>query len=165
MTLFDAADEIPDTNNIDSAIYSLYVNSVLDEDNDSEAFIGVITCTPASDTGMVADDFDQFTTTEQHATGQRKDITNITTGVYTDWTLDATGLGNISKTGITKFATREGHDILDIPFVGSNANNQISASAADTAGTSQDPKLEVTHSAGTTIKDIIRSFGVIVRKR
>lgn len=143
-TLFDTAD-IADGDTITAATYSQYVVGVSDSDNDGNDYIAVVTCSPASNSSFVTDDYDQYVTTEQHATGQRKDLTGQGTGAYLDWTLNATGLASISKTGITKFATREGHDLQNDPVAA--GTNELQSSSADTAGTTQDPKLAVTHSA------------------
>lgn len=144
-TLFDTS-AITDTDTIDSATYSLYVTTKTDGDNDAQAYITVITTSPASNTALTTADYDQVGTTEQNASGARLDITNITTSAYNDIALNATGLGNISKTGVTKFGTREGHDLENSAVAGS-ANSTIRWSTAEATSTTQDPKLVVVHSA------------------
>jgi hypothetical protein len=105
--LFDTS-AIDDGHTIDSATFSVYQTHIRNDDNDGEDFVSVVTTTPASNTDLVVGDVDQIGTTEQHDSGQRKDITSIFNDAYLHWTLNSTGLGNISKTGVTKFGLREG---------------------------------------------------------
>lgn len=149
-TLFDTS-AIPDTDTISAGVVSLYINSRNNGDNDGEDFVSVVTSSPASNTALATTDFGSVGTTEQHDVGERKDMTSIGTATYTDWTLNATGIGNISKTGITKFAFREGHDLLNSPYAGAgNTNNNLNVMAAEQTGTTYDPKLVVTHAAAST---------------
>ena len=144
--LFDSS-AIPDGDTVSDVTLSLVANTVTNGDNDGDDFIAIVTSTPAINTDLSTADFDQMGTTEQHAAGQRKDITGISTGVYTDWTLDANGRGNTSKTSITKFGAREGHDLLNSAPVGTS---EVNFKTADTAGTTEDPKLVVTHAVAAT---------------
>jgi len=141
--LFDTS-SIPDADSVVSATLSVYNQATNNIDNDGDDFIAVITTTPASNTDLVVGDFDKVGTTEQHDAGQRKDLTGLGTG-FLDWVLNATGRGNISKTGVSKFGLREGHDILDTgPIVGTGTSG-IDIRLADQSGTSNDPKLVVVH--------------------
>lgn len=147
--LFDTS-SITDTDTIDSAVFSVYAIAVADNaDNDGNDFLGVVTSSPATDTAIITADFDQVGSTEQHDTGERKDISGLSFSAYTDFTFNATGRGNVSKTGISKFALREGHDLLnDAVVVDNNRDNRVSGYYADQSGTTNDPKLVVTHTAG-----------------
>lgn len=150
ITNFDTS-AIPDTDTVSAATLSYWFNSTSDGDNDANAYIGVVTNTSASDTAPAAADYDQFGATEQHDTAQRKDITGITTGAYTDFTLNATGRGNISKTGYSKFGIREGHDIQNDPYSGANSTfSGVNTTLAEQAGTTSDPQLVVVHGAAAT---------------
>lgn len=152
---------------IDSAIFSLYVTAISDQDNDANAFVSVVQSNPASNAAIVAADYDQCgdavdNPTEGHDSGQRKDITGISTSAYLDWTLNSTGIGWIDGAGITKLGTREGHDILDDPLTnnGGNTTSSITGYYADQAGTSNDPKLVVTHAAAVTNFNSLMMLGV-----
>lgn len=152
--LFDTSD-IPDGDTISAATLSLYAASIQDSDNDSDAFIAVVDSNPASTTALAADDYDQVgdaidNPTEMHDSGQRKDITSISTSAYTVWTLNSTGIANIPvDTSIAKFGVRSGHDIVDIrPVNGGGGATGFKPYYAEQTGTSQDPLLTVTHSAG-----------------
>lgn len=147
--LFDTA-AIGSGATIDSATMSLWGTHVLDNDNDANAFLAIITTTPASNTAIVVGDFDQIGSVKQHDAAQDKDITGFSTTAYTDWTLNATGLGNISKTSITKFGLREGHDLNNDAYNGvAGGRSGVRFYFAEQAGTTNDPKLVVTHTAAT----------------
>jgi len=53
--------------------------------------ITTLDSSPASDSAIGSEDFDQVGSTEQVDSGQRKDITSISTSAYLDFTLNATG--------------------------------------------------------------------------
>ena len=156
--LFDTS-TIDDAHSIHSATMSIYVDWKKTEDDDGNDFISIVTTTPAATTSLSTADFDQVGSTEQHDSGQRKDISSITLDQYVNWTLNATGLGNISKTGVTKFGTREGHDLLNDEYShgGPNAENYIFCDFSDESGTATDPKLVVVHSAANADLDIRKS--------
>lgn len=141
--LFDTS-SIADGDTIDSAIFSLQPTAKRNGDNDGDDYINVYTTTPASNTALVLGDFDQIGTTAQ---ATAIDIGSITTGALNDWTLNATGLTNISKTSVTKFGVREGHDAINSAYAGAGdtSNSLDDVIFAETAGTSTDPKLAVTH--------------------
>jgi hypothetical protein len=145
--LFDTA-SLPDADTILSATLSVYATAIQNGDNDGDDTINVVTSNPASNTGLVIGDFDQLGTTLQ---APAIDITSITTSAYNVFTLNSTGLGNISKTGVTKFGLREGHDLIDSA---TTLISSMTCSSADNTGTSQDPKLDVTHEAS------VFSFGM-----
>ena len=143
--LFDTSALGADTS-ILSATLSLYVTGTYDAENDGNDYLAVVTASPASTTALAADDYDQFGTVEQHATSQRKDITSISTSAYLDFILNDTGIGNIAKTGVTKFGIREGHDLQDdAPTVTGNPTDGIRYYTADQADTVSDPILVVEH--------------------
>ena len=148
--LFDTS-ALPDGDNITSATFSFYVTAVSDQDNDAQGYANVYAATPASNTDLVTADYDQIGATAQ--SDGNVDLTGLGTGAYANWVLNATGRGSISKTGVTKFGLREGHDAENVEYAGGdNTNNRITGSHADTAGTTQDPKLVVVHAAVTTPK-------------
>jgi len=135
---------IGDADTIDSATGSLWVVTKEDGYNDAQGYIALVgLSSPASDTGIVAADYDQVGSTKM---GANTDITDITTGQYTNMTINATGLTNISKTGLTRWGAREGHDIENVMPADNGQRSRASVSAADTDGTTQDPKLVVVHS-------------------
>jgi hypothetical protein len=136
---------LPDSGyNIDSASLSLYATSTVNTGNDGYDYISVLLSSPAATSSLIADDWDQAGSTEQHDSSERKDITNIGLG-YVTWNLNATGIGNISLTGVTKFGVREGHDLTN-NAIGQDANNDVAFSSSEATVTDQDPKLIVMYS-------------------
>lgn len=148
--LFDTS-ALPDTATISSATLSTYLDTHSNADNDGDDFVSVITSTPASNTAIANGDYDAIgdaidDPTEQIDSGERLDLTGLSTGQYYDFDLNSTGIGNISKTGISKFGLREGHDILDNAISLSNDQfNGFLCSGAEYTGTTRDPKLVVTY--------------------
>ena len=146
--LFDTS-SIGDTDTIDSATFSIIATLKTDNDSDSIRFT---TTTPASNTAIVLGDYDQIGTTA-NATDVTLASINVGGTTYTDWTLNATGLTNISKTSISKFGLRWVKDTADTPipsWAASTFRSEMEARMAETAGTPdtvQDPKLVVTHTA------------------
>lgn len=148
--LFDTS-AISDTDTVDSATMSLYLTTTSDAINDAYSYTGVVTSTPASNTAVGTADFDQLGTVLQ---APSLDHTGLTTAAYKDFTFNATGISNVSKTGVSKFGIREGHDIENQSVAVSP--DRVSGnywSAADEAGTTQDPKLVVVHSV-VVVKNI-----------
>ena len=141
IALFDTS-SIPDTDTIDSATLSFHGRSKSDQMGGTHG-IGIVTSTPASNTDLVAGDYAQLTTTRQ---ATDISIASWSTVGYNDFALNATGLGNISKTGVSKFGSRLSFDIDNsAPTWGSEESVAGGNYAADDAGTTRDPKLVVVH--------------------
>lgn len=137
--LFDTS-AIGDSDTIDDATFSFWATVTADSFASSVSFVG---STPASNGDLVAADYGQLGTTQYAAD---KTIISISTGAYTDTILNATGLANISKTGVTKLGTRISQDRTNTePTWISGADSKVNGSYADTAGTTQDPKLVVNY--------------------
>ena len=135
VTLFDTS-ALPDSDTISSAIASLYGQFK----NDGNSYsVRMVTTTPASNTALVAADFDQFGTT---SLANEISIASFSTTGYNDFTM--TDLTQVSKTGVTRLGWRLTGDISGA----SPGVNYAQVASADTAGTTNDPKLVVTHAAG-----------------
>lgn len=140
--LFDTS-SIPDTDTVDSATFSIYVPSVTDTASQS---ISLCSSAPASNMGLANGDYATLGTTK-FATDQT--IASLTTSAYNDFALNASGLANISKIGVSKFGMRLTSDVDNLaPTWGSGIEPRVNCHCADTAGTIQDPKLTITHSSG-----------------
>ena len=141
--LFDTSTISGET--VSSWTLSLYSTGKKNTDNDGLDYINVYTSTPATDTALIGDDFDQFGSTGK---ATAIDFGDITTSAYNVWT----GTDNtvISTTGITKLGIREGHDAENTP-IALNMQNYAPFSAAEDsgAGTTQDPKLTVESAVAT----------------
>jgi RHS repeat-associated protein len=163
---------LPDNATITSATLKMYVNSKLNGANDGTDWITLVQGLELSTTTLSTTDYDLAGTINAPMEGvdpvERKDITSITTGAYLAFNLNTVGLGWVSKTGPTKLALREGHDVLDVPFspittqassgtlklaassggggAGStSAYNQIQIRTSEYSGTTSDPVLEITY--------------------
>lgn len=146
ITLFDTS-SINDGDTIDSATYSIKGANAI---NNFSQSVVMVDSTPASNTNIVVGDYAQVGTAEQ-ATG-RITIASWSTTAYNVFTLSATGLGNISKTGVSKFGYRVSGDFDNIePTWSSGLAADCSGDSADVAGTAQDPKLAVTSSAAAVV--------------
>ena len=134
---------IPDGDTISAATLSLYFTTTWEDANDGNDYISIDTFSPASNNNLVGGDYDSFGGVKQT---DDIDITNITTSQYNVFTFST--YTNIDKTGISKFLSREGHDWEDsAPSLGADEMSGARANQADTAGTTTDPKLLVTHSS------------------
>lgn len=100
-------------------------------------------------TDLVAADYDLCGDVNNPAEGSTdKQVADFVTGAYYEWVLNATGIGWISKTGVTKFGIRSGHDIDDVDpgtEASANADSYVLFAYSETDGTSQDPYLAVTY--------------------
>lgn len=145
------------TDTVDSATIDLWMNTAnrLDNITTGSSSWNIGKCTGlASNTAVASGDFDAI----DNYTGVSDDCSTAksyaTIGAaldqYQTYTLNATGIAHINKSGVSSFAWREHtYDMLDVDPAdgGSNTNRQDCASA-DYSGTGRDPKLVVEHSAG-----------------
>lgn len=141
--LFDTS-SIPDTETVGSATLSLYGGSTITGIPNQEAVI--VSVNLASNTNIVTSDYAiaKWGTTE-YAT--RKAASAWSTGSYNDFSLNASGIAAVSLTSVTKFGLRTGWDLDNsapaYPSGSGEKNAYMGVYTADTAGTSNDPKLVV----------------------
>ncbi len=141
--LFDTS-AIADTDTISSATFSIYVTSKADPNSEMSFMVG--TSSPASNTNLTTSDW--ANETRFGTTHLASDIaySSISTSAYNDFALNATGISNVSLTGITKLGVRSTQDADNsTPTWGASVYKHISGSYADNTGTTQDPKLVVVH--------------------
>jgi len=139
--LFDTS-SINDGATVTDAKLSLYGNSKSDAAGITPS-INVYTSNPASDTAIVAGDYDSFGST---ALSTEITYAAYNTSGYNDFTLNATGRAAISLTGVTKLGFREGN--YDGPNVqpSSGVGYQLTYFSGYTADNgSNKPKLVVTY--------------------
>lgn len=142
--LFDTS-SIPDSDVISSATFSVFGSTVNGGKVDNFGLsVAVVDSTPASNTSLASSDYSNVGTTRY--SDSDISITSWSNSAYNDWTLNSTGISNISKTGVTKFATRLDKDVDNsAPTWSSNIAGGIDNYCADQTGTSNDPKLVVEH--------------------
>src|SRR3989344_78036 len=143
---------LPDNATITNVKLKVYVQSKLNNDSDrvNNDWITVVQGSEPSITSLTTADYDLAGTINNPAEGldstERKDIANIATGQYLIFNLNSTGKNWVSLIGSTKLALREGHDVINSPFVGSSGQyNQITVRSAEYSGTNYDPILEITY--------------------
>ena len=145
--LFDTS-SLPDANTISASTLSVFGTNKQDTNSDTPA-LALVASNPASNTALVGADYSTLGTTRF-----APDISyaSYSTSAYNTFSLNASGLAAITKTGVSKFGLRSDNDL-------DNAAPTWSASAepgiiqgyyADQAATTNDPKLEVTHNTTTS---------------
>lgn len=143
VTMFDTSD-LTSGATISDAKPALYVTLVNDTDNDGDDWINVVQASCASTTTLATGDFDAIGDAVNNPTegATRIDLGDIGTDAYKEWTLTATGIGWISKTGITQIGWREGHDCIN-SAIADNTADGITANIGQSS--SNKPKLVVTY--------------------
>ena len=152
---------LPDDCTINSAKIYVYVTEIQDQDNDEYAYLAAVHTFQASSSSITNADYDDCgsdndTAGRAYLTPIQKgssnlDISDVTLNAYNFLTLNATGLGWISKTGISYFGVREGHDLENVATNGgTNTGSKIKFSQSETSGTSQDPYIEIVYTDNTT---------------
>lgn len=153
--LFNTASINTDT--ISGAVLSLYGNG---KDNDSaiNIDINIYSSNPNTNTTLVAGDYDSLGTTAFCDTSITYASWNI--AGYNDFTLNASGITAINKTGITKFGARNA--ALDVantpPSWVSGLVARLNGYFADQTGTTNDPKLVVTHTTSASTNNMFALF-------
>jgi hypothetical protein len=110
----------------------------------------LVETSPTSDTGLVAGDYNQHVIQHPTSFGKGGTQASITDGYNDTITVNANGLANIDGGGISKFGTVSGWDFNNtttgLTWSSGSAQYTI-CSNAETTGTSEDPRLTVTHTA------------------
>lgn len=156
---FDTS-SLPSNAAISSATLNMYLGiNKYQADDDGNDFIVTIRTDNSSYTTLTTADFNNTGATTNPTEGSgRVDVTGMATNAYIPFTLNATGIGWIAKsgqasncsasTGISCFGLREGHDALNSsPADGFTGVGFVSA---DTSGTSNDPYLSVTYTVAAS---------------
>jgi len=100
---------------------------------------------PANSNELVITDYSQLGTTSFANIA----YTSVSTVDYNNYTLDANGISNVSKTGISEFGMKNSWD-MNSSFTGtwgSSKNSFYLNKSADSTGTTDDPKLTITYTA------------------
>ena len=147
--LFDTS-AIPDAATISAATFSVYTSSI---DSTLNLYIALVAGNPQSDTDLVNSDYNFGTRTGTTHLATDIKIDAFTNNGYTNFTLNASGLAAISKTGITKFALAVANMVDNSAPTWSGSGNSCTCdvSFAD-AGTNK-PKLVITYTT-TSIKTV-----------
>ncbi|MBI2120793.1 MAG: RHS repeat protein, partial [Parcubacteria group bacterium] len=149
-SLFDTS-PLPDTDNIVSATLSIKGTSKSNDFTTNSFTWNVYSGTPASNTAIAPTDYAQshFGTT---ALSDAISYTNWSTSAFNNWSLNASGIANVSKTGVSKFGIREA--TYDVPNVAPTWQDgkvvEIFGNNAEEAGSTNDPKLVIEHTPTPT---------------
>lgn len=149
---------IADGDTVTAAILYLYGTGVDNGDNDGEDWMSIVQTSQNDTSTLISADFDQCGDsigyapsgpypTEGIDSGARIDLGSWNAAGWNSFTFNATGHGWVDKTGYTKLGLREGHDCLDHSIL-SSKNNRAKGYTSERTGTSEDPYLDVTSSAG-----------------
>lgn len=152
--LFDTS-ALPDDATITGATLSIYGTGKADAGGWAPS-MGIYSSLPASDNELVPGDYDSLGTTLLSSVIAYADFN---TSGYNVFTLNATGLAAISKTGISKFGAREvTYDAGDSPPAWGADEEFYFWVYMSEQGTVYRPKLEITY----TVPAVGRSFGFII---
>lgn len=141
--LFDTS-SIPDTDVISSADISVYSTGTGDSTNgDGSNFFSVTT---AATNALANGDYNiaNWGTT---AFSTSKALSSIASTGYYTWSLNSSGISNISKTGISYFGERADKDAANTTPV---SRGYMLMRSVDFTGTTNDPYLTVEHAAAAT---------------
>lgn len=128
---------------VSAATFSIFGSAK--EDTMSQS-VNVVKATPASNTALVASDYNIANWDMTQQSDSPITIAAYSIVAYNDFPLNATGIGNISKTGISKFGIAISADYTNTePIITHPINAYATAYAADQLGTANDPKLVVTY--------------------
>ena len=131
------------TDEISSAVLSIFenTNDAAIENHDATT-ADIVASAPATTDNIVVGDYSTLGTTVLGTIA----LASIATNQYNNFTLNANGITNINKAGVSKFGGRIGRDTID--STPTDANHMY-IFFADKAGTTNDPKLVVEHAAAT----------------
>ena len=142
------ASALDDAATINSAVWSVYGEAKRDPAT-ATPIINLYGSTPAANNDLAGSDKANVGST---AYATQIAWASLSTGAYNDFTLNATGLAAISKTGITKFAMREvTYDVGSTNPAFSTNETAFEIRSADYTGTGSDPKLVIDYIADITI--------------
>ena len=141
------------TSGAEVSAVTLTLEGVIKNNGLGESSLEIVSSAPASNNNIVNGDHDSLGSTSFSS----KAYGDYSAGGYppgggsdNDFTFNASGIAHVSKTGITCLGTRIGWD-LNGSFTGSwsaTGDTYYTCVSADYTGTSYDPKLVVTYTAG-----------------
>jgi len=141
------------SNVVTDAVYSFTSNQATDEA--PELTFNIVASTPASNTALVAADYDNVGSTSFGTI--ESDAVTHDSATYNAITFNSSGEEHISTSGITKLAMRWQADLANAEPSSGTEGAGCTQLSADTTGTSKDPKLVVTHIA-TAFTPEVRFF-------
>ena len=150
---------------ISSATMSVYCSAKNDDSNTHNQTIEVVQSNPASNTSLATGDWNTATrwTMTRQATGIAHG--SITASAYNDFAFNGTGLGNISKTAVSKFGVVISGDADNTEPTKDAAHQTLyTGYFSEQTGTSNDPKLAVTYTTTTTYNQSVTATTAVTGK-
>jgi len=143
---------LPDGASISAATFAIYGKSKTDGISITPK-IGITKGYSASNTALVASDFNVSNWENTRYCDTDITYAGFSTTGYNTYTLNASGIANINKTGVSKFGTRTDGDIDNSSNPGGStlADSYFAVYYSDQTGTSNDPYLSVTYATGATV--------------
>lgn len=134
---------LPDGATVTGATLSLYGNAKLDQKSCTPN-INIYSAAPASDTNLVAGDYDSLGSTAYSSAISYGDWS---TAGYNNFTLNSTGYGVISTTGVSYFGVRNAnYDVANVaPGIDSDGKQSYLSFYTADQGVGYKPKLVVTY--------------------
>jgi hypothetical protein len=150
--LFDTSALTSDAT-ITSAVFETVSNGGKDDAYSSH--ITLVSSAPASNTALVAGDYDSLGTTRLSDNVTIASLADDQ-ATYDTWTLNSSGLAAISKTSITKFGLRTGWDIDNTePSWTANGEVYVAMLSAEGGYPNKQPRLVITYTLPFTSKTIV----------
>lgn len=161
MFLFDTSSVTPGSS-IDSATLSFYGYSVGGATSgwltSGQRTVYVSSSTPGSNTALAMADWDQIGATSFFSSDYGDTGGSWNTSGYNAMALNAAGISNITLGGVSKFSVQIGADFTNSePAQTGGAIYYLYAYYADQTGTTQDPKLVVETSSGSSAAPLIQN--------
>ena len=157
-TLFDTS-SISAGDVVTAAVISVTGHDTRDESGTGELhYVTISGGAPASNTALVVADWSAMTALNSPTefvtrTLNQTNIDEDDSAYNNSLTLNADGRAAVAKGGITKFIWRDSRDV-DNSGQAADTNNHARCRSAEYTGTSKDPKLVVTHAAGSDVEKI-----------
>ena len=159
--LFDTS-AIGSTKQVTAATFSLFANGGANTFGGAAQF-NVYTSNPTSNTGVITTDYNIAKWGSTALSSALTFGTTFVIGAYNAFTLNASGLAAISKTGVSKLGTRSVNDADNVPPSWASAGNQaFNGYLADDAGLTRDPKLVVTYVIPNIVLEAVATVVVSV---
>ena len=131
---------------VSAAVYSFTSSAAMA--TAADLTFNIVSSSPASNTALVAADFDNVGTTSFGTI--ESDAVTTDSSTYNDITLNSDGRAAVAVAGVSKFAVRWEPDRANSEPSAATSGAGCTMLSADTASTSKDPKLVVTHAAPAT---------------
>ena len=125
---------------ISSATFSFYEDSSFTFQNDDADTFDLVAASPNSNNDLIVQDYSTLGTVVFASVA----LSSVNVDIYNNLSLNASGIADINKTGITRFG---GRNETDRSNTAPGGRNQIPIRFVDYADTTSDPKLVVEHTS------------------